>query len=45
MLVSLSHFTNETQKEVIRRLFQMGDVNVRAKQVIKFKKIDILICK
>ncbi|RWS16348.1 KN motif and ankyrin repeat domain-containing protein 1-like isoform X1 [Dinothrombium tinctorium] len=34
MLVSLAKVSNETQKEVIRRLFQLGDVNIRAKQVI-----------
>ncbi len=33
MLVSLAKVENETQKAVIRRLFQMGDVNVKAKQV------------
>ena len=33
MLVSLSKVESETQKAVIRRLFQLGDVNVKAKQV------------
>ncbi|CAG2104633.1 unnamed protein product [Medioppia subpectinata] len=32
MLVSLSKVDNETQKAVIRRLFQLGDVNIKAKQ-------------
>ena len=33
MLVSLSKIMNETQKAVVKRLFQLGDVNLRAKQV------------
>ena len=33
MLVSLAKIASDTQKEVIRRLFAIGDVNVRAKQV------------
>lgn len=33
MLVSLAKVGNETQKAVIRRLFQLGDVNTRADQV------------
>lgn len=32
MLVSLAKVHNETQKAVIRRLFQLGDVNIKAKQ-------------
>ncbi|XP_015795107.1 uncharacterized protein LOC107371513 [Tetranychus urticae] len=32
MLVSTARVSNETQKEVIRRLFNLGDVNIRAKQ-------------
>ena len=33
MLLSLAHITSETHRQVVRRLFQNGDVNVRAKQV------------
>ncbi|XP_043227480.1 KN motif and ankyrin repeat domain-containing protein 3-like [Amphibalanus amphitrite] len=32
MLLSLAHITSETHRQVVRRLFQNGDVNVRAKQ-------------
>ncbi|CAG2177166.1 unnamed protein product, partial [Oppiella nova] len=32
MLVSLSKVDDDTQKAVIRRLFQLGDVNIKAKQ-------------
>lgn len=33
MLVSLACVDNETQKAIIKRLFALGDVNARAKQV------------
>ena len=33
MLVSLSEIANEQQKAVVRRLFRLGDVNLRAKTV------------
>lgn len=36
MLVSLAQVRSETHRQVIRRLFQLADVNVRAKQVCKF---------
>lgn len=35
MLVSLAHVTCETHRQVVRRLFQLADVNIRAKQVFK----------
>ena len=33
MLVSLAQVRSETHRQVVRRLFQLADVNVRAKQV------------
>lgn len=33
MLLSLAQIHSETHRQVVRRLFQSGDVNVRAKQV------------
>ncbi|XP_075219769.1 KN motif and ankyrin repeat domain-containing protein 2 kank isoform X2 [Lycorma delicatula] len=32
MLVSLAHVTCKTHRQVVRRLFQLADVNIRAKQ-------------
>lgn len=36
MLVSLAQVRSETHRQVVRRLFQLADVNIRAKQVILF---------
>lgn len=38
MLVALTKVKTETDRQVVRRLFHMADVNIRAKQV---RKIDI----
>jgi hypothetical protein len=36
MLVSLAQVRSETHRQVIRHLFKLADVNVRAKQVCTF---------
>ena len=36
MLVSLAQVRSDTHRQVIRRLFQLADVNVRARQVCTF---------
>lgn len=36
MLVSLAQVRSDTHRQVIRRLFQLADVNVRARQVSIF---------
>lgn len=33
MLVSLAQVRSETHRQVVKRLFQLADVNIRAKQV------------
>lgn len=35
MLVSLAQVRSETHRQVVRRLFEMADINIRAKQVGK----------
>lgn len=35
MLVSLAQVRSETHRQVVKRLFQLADVNIRAKQVCK----------
>jgi hypothetical protein len=36
MLVSLAQVCTDTHRQVVRRLFQLADVNVRARQVCAF---------
>lgn len=36
MLVALTKVKSETDRQVVRRLFHMADVNIRAKQVKGF---------
>lgn len=40
MLVSLTEVRSQTHANVVRRLFQLSDVNIRAKQVVKLLCLD-----